>query len=93
MLYNLYSVRDVHVGFGAVIVHNIDEVVARDFSLAFGAGVMAQYPGDYALYQVATFDLESGAVSPLPVPRLVLSGLEAKHMLEVSSCGTCFSES
>lgn len=40
---------------------------------------MNQHPADYHLYEVGTFDTETGAIAPLPSPgtRLLLRGEDA----------------
>lgn len=73
--YSIYSVRDVHNGFGLPICDYNDRTAKRSFLAAVSQdGVMS--PGDYDLFCIGTFDTESGTIEPLAYPSIVSRGTE-----------------
>lgn len=77
MIYPVYAVRDIHVGFNAPMTDVNDNVAKRNFAYAINNesnGVMNFAPKDYDLYQVGTFDTLNGSLEPLAVPKLICTG-------------------
>lgn len=68
-MYNLYSVRDVNVGWNQPFCEVSDAVAKRGFAYAVNNTDMIGFaPGDFSLYKVGSFDPEHGIVSDeLPV--------------------------
>lgn len=83
MKYGLYSVRDVHNGFGLPVCDYNDHTAKRSFLAAVSQdGVIS--PADYDLFYIGQFDTESGIISPLPFPSIVCRGTEAANVRSVS---------
>lgn len=76
MIYNVYSIRDELTGFMTPVVEHSDAVAMRNFQMACSASkrdtsLMAFRPSDYILYQIGTFDTDSGLISPVvPIVRV-----------------------
>ena len=73
----VYVVRDDLRGYvGPLTQADNDAIAMRDFAVAIQAdnGVLGRRRGDFRLYSVGEFDLESGQFVPSE-PRLVCEGL------------------
>lgn len=82
MKFGVYVVRDVHVGFGPLLLEASPEKAMRNFSMSFVDDSQCHaYPMDYGLYRLGEYDLTSGVISALPQPELVLDGVNADIML------------
>jgi len=76
---NLYSVRDVKAeAYGAIICCPSVGLAVRSFSEACldPKSPMALYPADFSLYELGTFDPNSGTVKGHKVPIYVASAVE-----------------
>lgn len=75
MKYSIYSIRDAHTGFLSPTFEQNDAVAMRNFSHAVvhGNTVMNSHSADYNLYHVGYFDTDSGLVTPVTPPKLVMS--------------------
>lgn len=77
MIMNLYSVRDVNVGFNQPFVEANDDVAIRGFAYAVNnSDIMGFQPKDFDLYCVGTFDTSNGMVEDRYPPFLVTHGTE-----------------
>ena len=74
--YHLYSIRDVHNGFGLPLCDYNDHTAKRGFLAAVADDHFAS-AGDFDLYCIGDFDTESGVISPLAFPSIVARGTEA----------------
>lgn len=77
MIYQMYSIRDELSGFMAPALDGSDALALRGFSLALDSygkqpNAMTFRPSDFSLYRIATFDTETGTVTPL-VPAVLVS--------------------
>jgi hypothetical protein len=77
---NVYSIKDLKAAYfmQPFVSRNKGEAV-RSFSSAVNdAGnsnnLMAKYPADYALFELGTFDEETGAIIPFPSLNLLGTG-------------------
>lgn len=79
MILSVYSVRDRLVGFLTPVLEQNDAIAMRNFSMAcdkssHDSTLMTWKPSDYSLYRIASFDSDSGLISPVSPPELVCSG-------------------
>lgn len=76
MVYNVYAIRDIRVGFMSPILDKTDESAARNFASAVmrGEGLFADFSRDFDLYRIGTFDEATGHMTPLDVKVLIISG-------------------
>lgn len=79
MKYGIYSMRDKHTGFVSPTFDLNDQSAARNFSMALttSGGVLGFAPSDFDLYLLGTFDTDSGVITPVSLPELVLTGSQA----------------
>lgn len=80
MTFPVYSIRDVHVSFGALLIENNEDSAKRNFAFSISKGLQDFARSDYSLYQVGEFDMDSGVLTPLPVPKLIISGMDAFNL-------------
>lgn len=68
MLYNLYSILDVNVGFGMPVVQDNDAVAMRNFENACTdkSSVFATHSADFSLWCIGTFHSDTGVVESIP---------------------------
>lgn len=76
MKFPVFCMRDNKVGFMSPFVEQTAEAAKRGFAYALSNrdGVMSFAPADYDLFQIAEFDTESGAMTPVWPVELVISG-------------------
>lgn len=75
-MYNLYSVRDVNVGWNQPFCETSDSVAKRGFAYAMNNNdIMGFVPQDFDLYRVGEFDPETGVISD-ELPILICHGTE-----------------
>lgn len=79
MMYNVYSIRDALVGFMTPILEQNDAVAIRNFALACSKQASADStmrfrPSDYAIYRIAQFNTDDGAMIRLDPIQLVCTG-------------------
>lgn len=75
----IYAVRDVKAdAYGTLICCPTKGLALRAFADACAdpRSPMAQYPSDYTLYELGTFDPASGSVTGHKVPEYVASAVE-----------------
>lgn len=87
MIYSVYAIRDVRVGFSRGLSASENDAVAeRDFfyAVANSDGPISEFAQDYSLYRIGSFDTESGVIHPEPVPIHIADAVQA---LEVESRG------
>lgn len=75
MTVNLYSVRDLHSGFGQVFTAQNDAVAIREFRLAISRkdNVMFTSCNDFDLMRLGSFDADLGSIEPCS-PRIIANG-------------------
>lgn len=77
MKMQIYSVRDVNVGFNQPFVEVNDDVATRGFGYAVNnSDIMGFAPKDFDLYCVGSFDTSSGVIEPVSPAILVIHGSE-----------------
>lgn len=76
MNYFLYSIRDLKTGFMSPAMEMNDAAAARNFTHAVlhSDGILYSHAQDFSLFRIAEFDSDSGVVSPVVPPVLVLEG-------------------
>lgn len=75
----VFAVRDVKAdAYGNLICVPTVGLATRAFSdaCADARSPMAQYPADYSLYELGSFDPASGTIAGLPTPKYVCSAHE-----------------
>lgn len=82
MLYNVYSVRDVHTGFLSPTYEVNDNAAKRNFAHAVNQpdSLLYSHAKDYSLYFVGQYDTDTGNLVPASPVRVVC---EASSLLEV----------
>lgn len=75
MTVNLYSVRDIHSGFGQVFTAQNDAVAIREFRLAISRkdNVMFTSCNDFDLMRLGSFDADLGSIEPC-APTIIANG-------------------
>lgn len=82
MLYNAYSMKDTKSGtFGIPFFKINDNLAQRDFITLMkqADGVMKQFPADFELWKVGTFDDQVGVMNG-GYPEYMMNGVEAVNM-------------
>lgn len=76
---NVYALRDQKVDVYLNPVYMINNAEAKRMLVAtmMGNSDISKFPGDFGLYQLGTWDNETGVYTPLGAPELVMSGLAA----------------
>lgn len=75
MKYGLYSIRDSLNGYGTPLCDFNDSTAKRNFQSAFIAHKVAT-PGDYDLFRIGSFDVDTGCISPEANPVLIMRGID-----------------
>ena len=77
MVYNVYSVLDVNVGYGVPIVQDNDAVAMRSFENGCmdKSSVWHTHSADFSLFCIGTFDTSSGEISSC-APRKICSAYD-----------------
>ena len=84
----VYAVRDVKAdAYGNLICVSTAGLATRAFAdaCADSRSPMAQYPEDYSLYELGTFDPSSGQILGHRLPSLVVSAVSIIDALKVKS--------
>lgn len=87
MIYGVYSIFDSAAGvFTAPTIDISDASAVRSFqqALANSGSIMNFKPDDFSLYQVGTFDVESGYVDALVPPSRLFVGSDGNICKEVA---------
>ena len=77
MVYNVYSVLDVNVGFGVPVCQDNDAVAVRSFENGCidQSSLWYTHSSDFSLHCIGTFDTDSGELVPL-APRKICSAYD-----------------
>ena len=77
MLYNVYSVLDVNVGYGVPIVQDNDAVAMRSFEngCVDRSSIWHTHCSDFSLWCVGTFETSTGILEPC-TPRKICSAFD-----------------
>lgn len=73
MIYGLYAMRDVKVGFMQPSIEVNDMAAIRNFqhAVTHSDGLLSSFAKDFSLYKIGTYDSDSAAVAPLtPIAHL-----------------------
>lgn len=78
MIFNVYSIRDELSGFMTPVLEANDAIAMRSFrhacDLQPDSSLMSWKPTDYTLFRIATFDSESGVITPISPAELICRG-------------------
>lgn len=87
MIYSLYAIRDVKVGFLTPTAEVNDDVAARNFyhAVSTSEGILFTCSSDFDLYRLASYDADSGRVIPEDIPVLVAQGSNALKVMRKES--------
>lgn len=71
---NVYTVRDLCVGYTGIILDDNDASAIRGFKFAISNpdSMMFASPKDFSLMKIGTFDTDTGILDALPNPVLVI---------------------
>ena len=87
MIYGVYAIYDsaAHV-FTAPTIDISDASAVRSFqqAIANSGSVMNFKPDDFSLYQVGTFDVETGEIVPCTPPSRLIVGSDGDYRKEVA---------
>ena len=85
MIYGVYSIFDSAAGvFTAPTIDISDASALRAFqqALANSGSIMNFKPGDFSLYQVGTFDVETGKLESCNPPSRLIAGPDGDYRKE-----------
>lgn len=79
MIYKLYAVRDIKVGFMAPVAQQNDSVAIRSFDTAVRQSRedLGVHPEDFDLWLVGSFDTDTGLVHSQQ-PQQIYSGVDVR---------------
>lgn len=87
MIYGVYAIYDsaAHV-FTAPTIDISDASAVRSFqqAIANSGSVMNFKPDDFSLYQVGTFDVETGELEPFTPPSRLVVGSDGDYRKEIA---------
>lgn len=87
MKYGVYAIYDsaAHV-FSAPTIDISDASAVRGFqqAIANSGSLMNFKPDDFSLYQVGTFDVETGELEPLTPPSRLIVGSDGDYRKEIA---------
>lgn len=88
MIYGVYAIYDsaAHV-FTAPTIDISDASAVRNFqqAIANSGSVMNFKPDDFSLYQIGTFDVETGELEPFTPPSRLIVGSDADYRKEIAN--------
>lgn len=72
MIYNVYSILDVNVGYGAPMCHDNDAVAMRFMENACSdkRSVWYTHSGDFSLMCIGSYDTATGELTPEPIRKV-----------------------
>lgn len=79
MIYPVYTIRDVKVGFDTQFMVQInDDAAIRAFNMAINnpGTMLAFVPSDFELYKIGEFNTDIGHFEPCPVPQFMIGGAD-----------------
>lgn len=70
MIYGVYAMRDVKVGFLTPTFDVNDQSAQRNFCHAVLStdSILSSFANDFSLYKLGEFDSDTGVLDPLPLP-------------------------
>ena len=78
MKFGIFAIKDDLNGFMNLFLEQNSDLAKRGFlhgmSTASTDSLYYSNPTDYALYELGSFDIESGKIEVLPTPNLVVRG-------------------
>lgn len=79
MIYGLYCMRDERTGFLTPVPEQNDRAAIRNFyhTVQNSDGILYSFAADFRLYRLATFDSDSGMISPVSPVEFIASGSDA----------------
>lgn len=86
MIYGVYSIFDSAAGvFTAPTIDISDASAVRFFqqAIANSGSIMNFKPDDFSLYQVGTFDVETGKLEPWNPPSRLIVGSDGDYRKEI----------
>lgn len=86
MTYGIYSIFDAASGvFTAPTIDISDASAVRNFQMALenSGSIMNFKPDDFSLYQLGTFDVETGKIDAWPVPSRLIVGSDGDYRKEI----------
>lgn len=87
MIYGVYAIYDsaAHV-FTAPTIDISDASAVRSFkqAIANSGSVMNFKPDDFSLYQVGSFDVETGEIEPFTPPSRLIIGSDGDYRKEIA---------
>lgn len=80
MKFNMYAIQDIKTGFMTPTLDQNDLAAARNFQSAImqGNGLFGTHPEDFRLFKIATFESDSGVVTPEEPMVLISEGRSVK---------------
>lgn len=89
MIYGVFCIRDAKTGFMTPTVDLNADSAIRNFahSLLAAPSVVTTFSQDFDLYQLGSFDSQSGDLVPCATPSFVVSGHDALALARSSSGG------
>lgn len=80
MILGVYSIRDSIIGFLTPTVDQNDSAAMRNFEHAVSdsRSLLHTHAKDYDLYQIATFDSDTGVLFPITPPKMLCNALSLK---------------
>ena len=78
MIYPVYIIRDVKVGFSPDFIVQLNEAAAVrgfEYMMSNTNTINGQFPTDFELYQTGEFDTESGTINSIVPPKFIVSGV------------------
>lgn len=71
MVYNLYTIQDVMIGFNAPFIMKNDEIAKREYRNFLDGN---KNSADMRLYRIGTFNDDTGEITPEVTPILIEGG-------------------
>lgn len=82
MIYGVYAVRDVKMGFAQPLLDNNDETAIRNFSSQCKSAQMNPTlfyaPEDFSLYKIGEYDTDTAKLSAITPPTLLIEAVNIK---------------
>lgn len=88
MSQKVFAIRDVKSdSYGPLVAVASVGIARRTFLEAVRQpnSPLGQYPEDFMLYELGSYDAQSGAIDGLPVPVLVMTAIEALEVRPIES--------
>lgn len=81
MVYGLYAMRDIKIGFLSPTVDVNDATAVRNFDTMIrkSSDVLHFHKEDFELYKIGSYDTDSGIVTPLDIRELVFEGKDVMY--------------